>query len=52
MQQLERDRLSDGVGMHDCLIASACHRLQVPIYTHNLKDMRVLLDETLVIKPY
>ena len=52
MQQLERYRLSQGVGIHDCLIASVCHRLQVPIYTHNLKDMRVLLDETLVIKPY
>lgn len=52
MQQLERYRLSHGVGIHDCLIASVAHRLQVPLYTHNLKDMRVLLDETLVIKPY
>ena len=52
MQQLERYRLSHGVEMNDCLIASAAHRLQVPLYTHNLRDMRVLLDETLVIKPY
>ena len=36
MQQLEHYRLSDGVGIHDCLIASVCHRLQVPIYSHNL----------------
>jgi predicted nucleic acid-binding protein len=52
MQQLERYRLSHGVEMNDCLIASVAHRLQVPLYTHNLRDMRVLLDETLVIKPY
>ena len=52
MQQLERYRLSHGVGMNDCLIASVAHRLQIPLYTHNLKDMRVLLGETLVVKPY
>jgi predicted nucleic acid-binding protein len=52
MQQLERFRLSHGVGIHDCLIASVCHRLQVPLYTHNVKDMRVLLSEPLVRKPY
>src|SRR5688572_20767998 len=48
MQQLETYRLTHGVGMNDCLIASICHRLQVPLYTHNLKHMRVLLDPTLV----
>jgi predicted nucleic acid-binding protein len=52
MQQMERYRLSHGVGMNDCLITSVAHRLQVPVYTHNLKDMRVLLDEALVVKPY
>jgi predicted nucleic acid-binding protein len=52
MQQLECYRLSHGVGIHDCLIAPVCHRLQVPLYTHNVKDMRVLLDVPLVIKPY
>ena len=52
MQQLERYRLSHGVGIHDCLIASVCHRLQVPLYTQNVKDMQVLLDVPLVIKPY
>jgi predicted nucleic acid-binding protein len=52
MQQMERYRLSHGVGMNDCLIASVVHRLQVPVYTHNLKDMRVLLDALLVMKPY
>ncbi len=52
MQQLERYRLSHGVEMNDCLIASVCHRLQVPLYTHNVKDMRVLLDEPLIRIPY
>lgn len=52
MEQLERYRLSNGVSVNDCLIASVCHRLQVPLYTHNLKDMNVLLGTSLVIKPY
>lgn len=52
MQQLERYRLSHGIGIHDCLIASVCHRLQVLLFTHNVKDMRVLLNESLVMKPY
>lgn len=39
MQQLERFRLSHGSAVNDCLIASAAFRLQVPLYTHNLKDM-------------
>ena len=52
MQQLEHYRLSHGVETNDCLIASVCHRLQVPLYTHNVKDMRVLLDEPLVRIPY
>lgn len=28
MQQMERYRLSRGVGVNDCLIASVCHRLE------------------------
>jgi hypothetical protein len=52
IQQMERHRFSNGVGTYDCLIASVCHRLQVPLYTHNLKDMNVLLGAPLVIKPY
>jgi predicted nucleic acid-binding protein len=38
--------------MNDCLIASVAQRLQVPLYTHNLKDMHVLLSTSLVVKPY
>ena len=52
MQQLSRYRLSDGVHPDDCLIAAVCHRLQVPIYTHNVKDLVKLLPETLVIRPF
>lgn len=52
MQQLLGYRLSHGVATEDCLIASVCHRLQVPLYTHNLKDMLRLLGPNLVIKPY
>jgi hypothetical protein len=51
MQQLERSRLSHGVKMNDCLIAWVCHQLQVPLYPHNVKDLRVLLDEPLVRVP-
>ena len=52
MQQMEKYRLSHGVAINDCLIASVCHRLKVPLHTHNVKHMQVLLDRTLVMKPY
>jgi len=52
MQQLERYHLSHGATMNDCMIASVCYRLQVPLYTHNLKDMTVLRGSSLVVKPY
>lgn len=52
MQQVELLRLSHGVSINDCLIASVAHRLQVPLYTHNLKHMQVLLGDTLPQKPY
>lgn len=52
MEHLERYRLSAGVGVFDCLIASVCYRLQVPLYTHNLRHMSVLLNAALVKKPY
>lgn len=52
MLQMEQYRLSHGVTINDCLIASAAYRLQVPLFTHNLKDMRIILDHSLVIKPY
>lgn len=51
MTQLERFQFSHHIGMNDCLIASVAHRLQVPLYTHNLKDMTPLLGQ-LAVKPY
>lgn len=52
MERMEQLRLSHGVGINDCLIASVAYRLQVPLYTHNLKHMRNLLGEKLSLKPY
>lgn len=51
MQQMEHCRLSHGVAINDCLIASVAYRLQMPLYTHNLKDMKPLLGK-LAVKPY
>ncbi|SRR6266545_2510856 len=52
MQQLERLQFSHHIGKDDCLIASVAYRMQIPLYTHNLKHMRVLLGDTLPQKPY
>jgi predicted nucleic acid-binding protein len=52
MAQLLKYRLSRGVSFQDCLIASVCHRLQVPIYTQNVKDFLAVLPAQLVIQPY
>jgi len=51
MQQMERYRLSHGVSINDCLIASVAYRLQVPLYSHNLKDMTPMIGK-LAVKPY
>lgn len=51
MEAQMRYELSHGVGMMDCLIASVSHRLQLPLYTHNLKHFAALLG-SLVQKPY
>jgi predicted nucleic acid-binding protein len=51
MQQMEQYRLSHGVTTNDCLIASVAYRLQIPLYTHNLKDMMPMIG-SLAIKPY
>ena len=52
MTQMEQYRLSQGVGINDCLIASVTQRLQVPLLTHNQKDFLKVLPAHLVIKPY
>lgn len=51
MQAQMRYELSSGVGMMDCLIASASYRLQIPLLTHNLKHFQPLLG-SLAQKPY
>ena len=51
MQQLESFQFSHHIGKEDCLIASVVYRLQLPLYTHNLKDMTPLLGN-LAVKPY
>ncbi len=52
MQQFLHYRLSHGVSLTDCLIASVAYRLQAPIYTDNVKDFLPLLGSKLVVKPY
>lgn len=52
MSQLLKFRLSHGVSFKDCLIASVCHRLQLPLYTKNVKDFVPVLGTGLVVKPY
>jgi predicted nucleic acid-binding protein len=52
MQQMLVYRLSRGVGVMDCFNGSVCYRLNVPIYTHNLKDYQKILPPQLVIRPY
>jgi predicted nucleic acid-binding protein len=45
MHQQMAYELSHGVGMMDCLIASVSYRLQIPLYTHNLKHFTPLLGD-------
>jgi predicted nucleic acid-binding protein len=52
MEQLLRYRLSYGLQFQDCLIASAAHRLHVPLYTRNARDFQAMLPAPLVVKPY
>ena len=51
MDQLEAFQFSHHVGMNDCQIAAVAHRLNLPLYTHNLKDMTPLVGK-LAVKPY
>jgi predicted nucleic acid-binding protein len=44
-------RLSHGVSINDCMIAAAAHRMQLPLFTHNLKDLNALIGP-LAVKPY
>jgi predicted nucleic acid-binding protein len=51
IQQATRFTLSHSVGSLDCLIASTSHRLNVPLYTGNLKHFKPMLGG-LAHKPY
>jgi len=51
MEQLEIYQFSHHIGMNDCLIAAVAFRLNIPLYTHNLKDMSPLIG-SLAQKPY
>ena len=51
IRQLLRLHLSHGPDSMDCLIASANHRLDIPLYTRNLKHFTPLLGD-LARKPY
>lgn len=49
--QLIRFKLSHNVDAFDCLIGSVSYRLQVPLYTHNLKHFSPILG-SLAQRPY
>jgi predicted nucleic acid-binding protein len=51
IQQSLRFRLSHNIDMMDCLIASTAYRLNIPIFTTNLKHFQPLLGD-LAQKPY
>ncbi len=51
MQQLQIFYLSHNVDAFDCLIAAPAHRLQLPLYTRNLKHFTPLLGN-LAQQPY
>jgi len=51
IRQLLRLHLSHGLDSMDCLIASASHRLDLPLYTCNLKHFTPLLGD-LARRPY
>ena len=51
IEQLVRFRLSHNVDSFDCLIASASYRLQLPLYTSNVKHFTPLIGK-LATAPY
>lgn len=51
MDRLRVYRLSHGLDMMDCLIASSAQRLNLPLYTRNLKHFTPIIGD-LARKPY
>ncbi len=52
MRQMLAYHFSKGVGILDCFNASVCFRLNIPIFTDNIKDYLKILPPNLVVKPY
>jgi hypothetical protein len=51
MRQIMKYGISHNVGVIDCLIAAPAYRLQLPLYTTNLKHFKPLLG-ALAVRPY
>jgi len=51
IQQALKLRLSHNVDMMDCLIAASAQRLEVPLFTRNLKHFQPMIGD-LARKPY
>ena len=51
VESLISAKLTHSVDPFDCLIAATSHRLQIPLYTRNLKHFTPLLEE-LAQQPY
>lgn len=51
MRQLVSLRVIHGVTERDCMIASVCHRLQLPLYTRDLRALTPLIPD-LIRQPY
>ena len=51
IESLTQYQLSHQIGAFDALIAAPCYRLQIPLYTQNLKHFMPMLG-SLVRKPY
>jgi len=44
IEQYADKKLAHGLGMNDALIAAPAHRLELTLYTHNLKHIQPLLQ--------
>ena len=51
MERIKQLQFSHHPRINDTLIAAVAHRLQVPLYTHNLKHMKPLIG-SLAAQPY
>jgi predicted nucleic acid-binding protein len=51
MAQLVKFKLSHNIGVMDCLIAAPAHRLNLPLYTRNMKHFTPMIPQ-LVNQPY